>query len=117
VIAGEFDLDDDGTVDRNAEQKLSGLIEKWGGKVAAKVTVDTDYLVLGDKPPALKQPTFQELEIDPGATKKFQDSQRMLARYDEVLTHAQALWVPVLKYDRFLYFIGYKGQMTAAGAF
>lgn len=117
VIAGEFDLDDDGTVDRDAEQKLTGLIEKWGGKVAAKVTVDTDYLVLGGKPLALKQPTFEELEIDPGATRKFQDSQRMLAHYDEVLTHAQALWVPVLKYDRFLYFIGYKGQMTAAGAF
>jgi hypothetical protein len=117
VVAGEFDLDNNGTVDRGAREKIGALIEKWGGKVADAISVETDFLVLGQRPFVLKKPTLEELEVDPFAMDKYDASQQNLDRYKEVQNQAQSLWIPILKYDRFLYFIGYKGQVGKAGAF
>ena len=117
VIAGQFDLDNSGGLDRDAHVKIKALIEKWGGRVDDAVSVDTDFLVLGKMPLVLRKPTFEELEIDPRAMDKYEASQRLRNRYDQLQAQAQALWIPVFTYDRFLYFIGYKGQVTRAGAF
>ncbi len=117
VIAGQFDLDKNGSMDRNADSKITSLVEKWGGKVADTITADTDYLVLGDKPRLLKKPTPKDLEMDPQATAKYENAQRMLERYNQLMANAEALWIPILRYDRFLYLIGYKGQITRADAF
>jgi len=117
VVAGLFDLDNDGGTDRDALVKIKGLIEKWGGRVDGVVSVDTDFLVLGKKPSVLRKPTFEQLEIDPGAMDKYEASQRKRDYYQNVQAQAQALWIPVFTYDRFLNFIGYKGQVSRAGAF
>lgn len=117
VVAGDFDLDHDGVIDRDAIDKVKGLIEKWGGKVSDKVSIDTDFVVLGNPPRVLRKPTTEEAEIDPTAIQKYNASVRRLQRYRQVESRAQALWVPVFKYERFLYFIGYKSYVSKAGAF
>jgi len=117
VIAGDFDINKDGVIDRDADERLASLIEKWGGKVANEITVETNYLILGQKPPVLRKPTPEQIDIDPQATAKFDASQRRGDRYDQLQKQAQALWIPIIKYDNFLYFIGYKGQITRAGVF
>jgi hypothetical protein len=48
---------------------------------------------------------------------KYEASLQRLNQYKEVQGRAQALWIPVFNYERFLYFIGYKGQISKAGAF
>ena len=118
VVAGDFDLDNDGNIDQNATGKIQTLIEKWGGRVADTISIDTDFLVLGGQPQVPKQqPTFEELELDPGAMQRYQTLLQRLNHYNQLQGQAQALWIPVFRYERFLYFIGYKGQISRAGAF
>ncbi len=118
VVAGDFDLDNDGNFDSNAIGRIKALIEKWGGRVADTISIDTDFLVLGGLPQVPKQqPTFEELELDPGALQRYQTLLQRLNHYNQLQSQAQALWIPVFRYERFLYFIGYKGQISQAGAF
>jgi hypothetical protein len=117
VVVGEFDLDGDGATDYDAIDRIGTLIEKWGGSVENDVTSHTDFVVLGSQPKALTKPTFEELDLDPLANEKYTAAQQKLQRYQDIQARAQALWIPVFKYDRFLYFIGYKGQISKAGAF
>ena len=117
VVAGEFDLNADGNIDYEAADKIKALIEKWGGKVADDISIDTDFLVLGTTPTVLKKPTFEQMEIDPMAMEKYEASLQRLTSYQEVQTRAQALSIPVFNVERFLYFIGYKTLSARPGAF
>src|SRR4030042_2294521 len=65
VVAGEFDLNGDGAIDRNSADKGKALIEKWGGRLADTVTFDTDFLVLGYPPQVPPRPTPEDLDADP----------------------------------------------------
>lgn len=117
VIAGDFDLDGDGNIDENANDRIKSLIEKWGGKVVNNITIDTDFLVLGDQPVVPEQqPTLEQLEVDPGAMQRYETLLQKLNEYNQLQNQAQALWIPIFRYERFLYFIGYKGQINKAGA-
>lgn len=62
VISGDFDIDGDGTVDVGAAERIKGLIERWGGKAAESITVDTDFLILGHQPRVFSRPTLEDLE-------------------------------------------------------
>ncbi len=118
VIAGDFDLDNDGNLDENATGRIKSLIEKWGGKVVDSISIDTDFLVLGDQPQVpQQQPTFEQQDMDPGAMQRYEALLEKLKHYNQLQSQAQALWIPVFRYERFLYFIGYKGQISKAGAF
>ena len=109
VVAGDFDLDNDGVIEFDAVDKITALIEKWGGKVADDVSIDTDFVVLGRVPKVLKEPAREGAETDPTAMQQYNASLRRLEHYKEVQSRAEALWIPIFNYERFLYFIGYKG--------
>jgi len=117
VVAGQFDLDNDGNIDYGADDKVKALIEKWGGKIADNVSVDTDFVVLGKPPVVLRKPNFEQMEADPMAMEKYEASLQKLASYKQVQDRAEALSVPVFNTERFLYFIGYKAQSARPGAF
>ncbi len=117
VVAGEFDLDGNGAIDRNSVDKIKTLVVKWGGKVADDVSFDTDFLILGAQPQVPPKPTPEELDANPMANEKYDAAMQRFNRYKEAQDTAQKLMVPVFTYDRFLYFIGYKGQAVKAGAF
>lgn len=117
VITGDFDLDNDGTIDYSGGDKIKTLIEKWGGRVADAISIDTDFIVLGKQPKVLQKPTLDELDVDPRAMEVYNASLQRLNRYNGLRAQAQSLWIPVFTYERFLYFIGYKGHIGQAGAF
>jgi len=117
VVAGEFDLDNDGDMDYNAIDRIKALIERWGGKVANAVSVDTDFVILGSSPYVPRKPTFEDLETDPLANEKYKAALQTFSLYKQVQSRAEALWVPIFTYERFLYLIGYKGQASEPGAF
>ena len=118
VIAGDFDLDNDGNIDENAPGRIKSLIEKWGGKVVDEISVDTDFLLLGDIPQVPdQQPTLEQQELDPRAMQRYETRLAQLNNYNQLQNQAQALWIPIFRFERFLYFIGYKGQVSKAGAF
>ena len=118
AIAGDFDLDNDGNIDENATGRIKNLIEKWGGKVVDEISIDTDFLILGDQPQVpQQQPTLEQQELDPGAMQRYEALLQKLNHYNQIQSQAQAFWIPIFRYERFLYFIGYKGQISKAGAF
>jgi len=117
VIAGEFDVNGDEIIDRNGIEKITSLITQWGGTVADTISVDTDFLVLGKTPQVPRKPTFEELEADPLANERYEAAFQKFNRYNEIQSQAQAFWIPIFTYDRFLYFIGYKGNIDQPGAF
>ncbi len=117
VVAGDFDLNGDGVSDADAPEKLEGLVKGWGGKVADSVTVNTDFVILGTPPKIPPRPTLEQMEIYPDAMEKYENSVERLANYKQVQSQAEALWIPILNADRFLYFIGYKTQAGEPGAF
>ena len=117
MVAGEFDLDSDGDIDYEAGKKIEALIEKWGGRVADTVSIETDFLVLGSAPQIRIKPTFEEMEVFPMAMEKYEAALKKRTHYKKIQSQAQTLSVPVLNIGRFLYFIGYKGQAGRAGAF
>jgi hypothetical protein len=117
VVIGDFDLDKDGMFDFNATDKIKERIETWGGRVDDDVSINTDFIVIGEQPQLGSRPNLEDLEVDPMAMEKYEDSLQRLNHYNDVLSRAQALWIPVLRYDKFLDFIGYKSQIGQAGAF
>jgi hypothetical protein len=48
---------------------------------------------------------------------KYENSLQKINQYNAMQERAQDLWIPILTYDKFLYFIGYKTQSSQAGAF
>jgi hypothetical protein len=117
VVAGQFDLDGDGEIDYNAADKITALVEKWGGRVEDNISIDTDFLILGKVPQVPRRPTFEEIEVDPMAMERYEASLQELAHYKQVQAQAQTFSIPVFNTQRFLHFIGYKEQTTRAGAF
>ncbi len=117
VVAGDFDLNGDGVIDDDAVAKIRGLVERWGGKVADTVTVNTDYVILGTPPVVPQKPTMQETERYPNAMEKYERTLQQAAKYKDVLSQAQALSIPIMNAERFLYFIGYKTMSGNPGAF
>jgi len=117
VIAGEFDINNDGQIDIDASEKIKKLIEQWGGEVADSVSMKTDFAVLGSAPKVLKKPTYEEIEIYPDALEKYEDSIFKRERYEQVMERAQSLSVPIFNIERFLYFVGYKTYSAQNDAF
>jgi hypothetical protein len=117
VVAGDFDLDGNGERDYEAERKIKGLIDTWGGKVQPDVTINTDFIVLGTTPQVLPRPTYDEISIDPLAMDKYEKSLQRLEQYKKIKEQADKLQIPLLNYERFLYLIGYKDQAARPGSF
>jgi len=117
VVAGEFDLNDDGNIDYRGKAKIIGLVERWNGRVEENVGVNTNFVILGQPPKLRDRPTFEERERNPMAMEEYEESRRKYADYQEVLEGADKLRIPIFNTDRFLYFIGYKSRAQKVGAF
>lgn len=117
VLIGEFDLDSNGVVEGDAPDRISSLISQWGGKVEKDVSVATDVVIVGNLPPIPRKPSFDDLEIDPLAQERYDIVQQQRARYEQIHDSAKDLMIPMFKYSKFLYLIGYTGQVDKPGAF
>jgi hypothetical protein len=107
VVAGEFDINNDGRADRDGRQRIIELIQRWGGTLMEDVTVDTDFLVIGMAPTPPQRPTQEEIDIDPMAQQRYEQSLDQLRDYNQMLEKANNLSVPVFNRSRFMYLIGY----------
>ena len=117
VIVGDFDLSNDGKLDYNAVDRIGELIRKWGGAVSNDVSAKTDFVILGTRPVVPPEPTVAAQANDPGLKEKYDAASQRLDRYNQILQQAQSLHIPILNYERFLYFIGYQSSAGKPGAF
>jgi len=116
MIVGEFDFDGDGMIDRDGRKKIEQLITQWGGKIDDKLTINTNFLVVGTEPRAMKKPTLMQMDNDPGIEQKYENSLIQVAAYDQVIEKANTLSVPIFDVSRFLRLIGYKTQAEKSSA-
>lgn len=107
VVVGEFDINNDGRPEKDGRRRIVELIQRWGGTIMDDVTVDTDFLVIGTAPTPLPRPTQDEIDIDPMAQQRYEQSNERLERYNQLLEKANNLSVPVFNQKRFMYLIGY----------
>jgi hypothetical protein len=105
MVYGDFDMNGDNTYTAAQADMIKNLIVRWGGTVVPKLTVETDFLVLG-REPEVPQLTKDE-ETDPLKVAKRQAAQDALAAYTNLLNEASTLNVTILNQNRFLYYTGY----------
>jgi hypothetical protein len=107
-VYGNFDLDRNGTATPQDADVVKRLITKWGGKVTDKLNADTDFLVIGKVP---ELPNYSQEDLDrPEIQFAVEQKKKEIQAYDETLSQAIQLNIPVLNQNRFLYFTGYYEQ-------
>lgn len=117
VVIGEFDFDNDGKTDRDGREKVIQLIERWGGTVMDKVTINTDFVVLGTAPEVPLKPTMEQIEYDPTVEAKYNRAVNLNAEYMDVVNQADRLSVPKFNRTRFFNLIGYNTTAERATPF
>lgn len=106
VVAGDFDFDGDGFIDKDGVQHIKQLINDWNAQVAEQVTIKTDFVVLGTTPIIPIKPGIEEIDIDPQAMEKYEQALAENQRYTDVIEQAKTFSIPVFDITRFKYFIG-----------
>lgn len=117
VVAGQFDFDRDGRIDRDGKEKVEQLIERWGGRLATEVTINTDFVVLGVPGRTMEKPTRQQVELDPTVEQRYQASVANAQEYDDILSRANTLRVPIFNQSKFVYLIGYESLASKSSPF
>jgi hypothetical protein len=104
-VYGKYDMDGNGVATDGEAEIIKNLITRWGGRIAEKVDIDTDFVVMG-KEPVVPLYTPEELESPINKAKK-DEADAALKAYNDVRDSAVSIHIPVLNQNRFLYYTGY----------
>jgi hypothetical protein len=108
IVIGEFDFDGDGKIDNDGADKVKQLIQHWGAVIVDNVSIDTDFIVRGSTPQPLSKPTSEQLDLDPLAQERYEQSLLGAEEYEAILERAEIFRVPVFNQKRFMNLIGYQ---------
>jgi hypothetical protein len=117
VVAGSFDLDNNGTPDADGSGKVKALIAKWGGTLSDEITPSTDFVVLGSEPKVPFKPSGEEVVANPSALKKYESALATQQAYQMVVTQAKTLSLPVFNLERLMYMTGYETMSPRGSTF
>jgi outer membrane murein-binding lipoprotein Lpp len=112
-VFGSFDLDGDGQPDPRGTERIAQLIRNWGGQVVDKISVDTDYGVMGMEP---ELPARPAPDADPITEQQYNKKKAAYDEYKQQLAQLRSYTIPVLNQNRFLSLIGYYEQQATAPA-
>jgi hypothetical protein len=104
VVKGEFDLHGGVRPSAVGTQEAEDIIRRAGGKIVPEVTVQTDYVVMGDRPSKPVKPA------DDAPASVWKAYQTRVERYNEFVDTEKAaasIKIPVLNANRFMTFMGY----------
>jgi len=104
-LVGKMDINGDGVDD--AEQ-LKALIQDFGGRVDDGLTVQTDYLVVGEEPAVPAAPAASD---SPMVKQMFEESRKRFIEYTDARARAESFSIPILNLNRFLGLVGIAGQV------
>lgn len=107
-VAGEFDMDGSGIPQPDGAERIQGMILRWGGTVDETITINTDFIIMGEPPRRLPRPTQAEMELNPAAQQRYEESVARAAQYDAILEKANLLSIPVFNLKQFYYLLGYE---------
>jgi hypothetical protein len=104
VLVGKMDINGDGLDDT---EQLKALIQEFGGKVDSGLTVQTDYLVVGEEPTVPSPPSATD---SPMVKQMYEESRKRFIEYTEARARAESFSIPILNLNRFLGLVGIAGQ-------
>lgn len=110
VVAGDFDLHNSGRATSADATEVKNAIRRSGGKVAPELTIQADYVVLGEKP---HKPTPPADEALPANKKIYQQQLKQFNDYLDLKKKAVNMGIPVLNTNRFIELTGYKPDQIA----
>ncbi|MBN1123391.1 MAG: hypothetical protein JXA82_00190 [Sedimentisphaerales bacterium] len=117
MVIGDFDFNRDGTIEKDGILRVKELIDRWGGQIVNEVTINTNFLIVGDVPVRMYEPTPEEMDANPSLARQYQESIDRSKSYQEIMDRAERLSVPVLNQSRFLHLIGYESLATKSTPF
>ena len=104
-VYGKFDMDQNGVATETEGEVVKNLVARWGGKISDKISIETDFVVLGKEPVI---PVFTPEELtQPLLKDKFEQAKAALDAYNKIRDEAVSLHIPVMNQNRFLYYTGY----------
>lgn len=103
VIEGVFDLHGTGRATTDGTDAVKTLVRNYGGKVVDDVSVNIDYVVLGEETP---KPVEPGPDSQPQVRRAYKKEYENWDRYNQVKLRAINLRIPVLNSNRFLDYIG-----------
>lgn len=106
-VAGDFDLNEDGYTDPDGVERIKEMILRWGGTLDDEISVNTDFIIIGEPPRKLPQPTQNEIALNPAAQQRYDDSLVKAATYDSISQKAKLLSVPIFNQKQFYFLLGY----------
>jgi hypothetical protein len=108
VVRGEFDLNYDGQKDWDGLQKVTAIIQAWGGQVVDSVDESVDFLVVGMGPQVPQAASGRPVS---DVIRALTDSRLdKLTGFEHDIEQARTLYVPVITQSQFLFLTGYSGQ-------
>jgi len=104
VLKGSMDMDGDGFDD---SEELKALIQEFGGRIDAELTVQADFLILGEEP---EVPAPPDPGDGPQKQQAYRDARKRFIDYTEARARAENFSIPILNLNRFLGLVGVAGQ-------
>jgi tetratricopeptide (TPR) repeat protein len=104
-VYGKFDMDQNNVATEGEAEIIKNLIARWGGRVADKLNIDVDFVIMG-KEPQIPQYSPEELQ-QPIPKAKFDEAQAQLKAWTDMRNNAVDLHIPIMNQNRFLYYTGY----------
>ncbi len=102
LVLGEFDLNRDGFPDAEGRSDIEAIVKEWGAAVTVEVTATTDFVVLGTAPPKPRELA----NATPEQKTRLERDQRIWDRYNDLLSGAHNLAIPIMTQEVFLNFLG-----------
>jgi len=104
-VYGKFDMDQNGVATEGEAEVLKNLITRWGGRIADRVSLDVDFVIMGKEPSV---PLYSPDELQNPLNKAKQDEAKAaLAAYNGIRDEAVGLHIPLMNQNRFLYYSGF----------
>jgi len=104
VLVGKMDIDGDGIDDT---EELKALIQQFGGRIDDQLTVQADFLVVGEEPPVPAPPSQG---APPQVVNEYEQQRAKFIEYSTAKANAENFAIPILNLNRFLGLAGIAGQ-------
>jgi len=104
LVEGNFDLNNTGEATPVGNKAIKELIRRYGGNLVKDLSIETDFVVLGDAPVKPKKPD------DTAPTEEwdlYQERLKDYNRYQQIKDAATGMKIPVISSRRFMDLIGY----------
>ena len=100
ALIGRMDLENNG---QDESEQLRGLITEFGGKVDQALTVQTDFLVVGDRPAVEAAPPAG---ASPMERQRYEESRKKYVEYAAAIADAENFSIPMMSLNRFIGLMG-----------